>query len=122
MNEELRTKKTFEERVLYSKKLLSKYPDRIPIIIEKNKRDKSNVLLDPNKTKYLMPRHLHMSQLIMLIRKNIQIDSNKAIFIFIDNILVPTNSTIESIYHNHKDPDGFLYVSYSCETTFGFGG
>ena len=69
-----------------------------------------------------MPRHLHMSQLIMLIRKNIQIDSNKAIFIFIDNILVPTNSTIESIYHNHKDPDGFLYVSYSCETTFGFGG
>jgi GABA(A) receptor-associated protein len=120
MNEDLRNNKTLEERILYSEKLLNKYPDRIPVIIEKSKRDKSNILLDSSKCKYLIPRHLHVSQLIFLIRKNIQIDSNKAIFIFVDNILVPNNSDIETIYHNHKDLDGFLYVSYSCESTFGF--
>jgi GABA(A) receptor-associated protein len=121
MNEEIINKKTFEERVLYSQKLLTKYPDRIPVIIEKNKYDKSNVTIDPTKCKYLIPKHLHISQLIILIRKNIKIDSNKAIFIFIDNLLVPTSSSIETIYNEHKDKDGFLYVSYSCESTFGFG-
>jgi len=117
---ELRNNKTFDERVLYSQKLLNKYPDRIPVIIEKNKNDKSGLLIDPTKTKYLIPKHLHISELIFLIRKNIKIDSSKAIFIFVDNILVPNNSDLDLIYLNHKNPDGFLYVSYSCENTFGF--
>jgi len=119
MNDEIRNNKTFEERVLYSKKLLNKYPDRVPIIIEKSKRDKTDTLLDPSKCKYLIPKHLHVSQLLLLIRRNIKIDSNKAIFIFVDNCLVPTSSEIGSIYNAHKDSDGFLYISYACENTFG---
>ncbi len=46
-------------------------------------------------------------------------DPDKAIFIFINNVLAPTASQMSRIYEEHKDEDGFLYVVYSGEETFG---
>lgn len=37
--------------------------------------------------------------------------SNSAVFIF--------SSTMGAIYEEHKDEDGFLYIAYSGENTFG---
>lgn len=111
--------KTFEERELYSQRLLNKYPDRVPVIIENNKLNKSEYIIEKSKSKYLIPKELHVSELIILIRKNIKMDSSKAIFIFVDNVLVPLNSNVGSIYNLYKNPDGFLYVTFSCENTFG---
>ena len=110
-------KKTLEERILYSSTLKNKYPGRIPVIIEKCKHDKSEFVID--RSKYLIPVELDMAQFICLVRKRIKIDSRKAIFIFIDNVLLPMNQTMGEIYNTHKDPDGFLYVTYRLENTFG---
>lgn len=63
----------------------------------------------------------------------------KAIFIFVDEVLPPTAALMSSIYEEHKDEDGyvpshhrglttllkltqihsFLYITYSGENTFG---
>jgi len=109
--------KTLEERILYSSTLKTKYPGRIPVIIEKCKHDKSEFVID--RPKYLIPVELSMSEFISLIRKRIKIDSHKAIFIFIDNLLLPMTQVMGEIYNLHKDPDGFLYVTYRLENTFG---
>merc|ERR1711939_818636 len=37
----------------------------------------------------------------------------------IDEVLPPTAALMSSIYEEHKDEDGFLYISYSGENTFG---
>jgi GABA(A) receptor-associated protein len=108
-------KKSLEERKLYSQSLLNKYPDRVPIVIEPNGKE-TNVLV---KNKYLMPRHLKINELMSIFRTSIKIDSKKAIFIFVNNNLVPMNDLVEDIYSKYKSNDGFLYIKYAYENTFG---
>jgi GABA(A) receptor-associated protein len=36
-----------------------------------------------------------------------------------DNILPPTSATMVTLYRDYKDEDGFLYMSYCGENTFG---
>lgn len=60
-----------------------------------------------------------VGQFVYVIRKRIKLSSEKAIFIFINNVLPPTAALMSKIYAEHKDEDGFLYVQYSGENTFG---
>lgn len=53
-----------------------------------------------------------MGQFIYVIRKRIKLAPEKALFIFIDETLIPTAAIMSSIYEEHKDEDGFLYISY----------
>ena len=43
----------------------------------------------------------------------------EAIFIFSGSSMLSSNTLISAIYEKHKDADGFLYVKYSGENTFG---
>lgn len=101
-----------------SQRIMAKYPDRIPIICEKNK-DTSNDIPEIDKKKYLVPSDLTLGQFIYVIRKRIKLQPEKALFIFIDNKLMPTACLLKEIYERNKDDDGFLYVEYSGENTFG---
>ena len=60
-----------------------------------------------------------ISQFMFIIRKRIKLESNHALFIMVNNALVPSNSTISDNYETHKDEDGFLYIIYTSENTFG---
>jgi hypothetical protein len=42
-----------------------------------------------------------------------------ALFLFIDGQVFSSNVVMSSIYAKHKNKDGFLYVNYAKETTFG---
>ena len=108
---------SLEERLSYSDKLKLKYPDLIPVIIDKRKGDK--ILQDIDKKKYLIPKNLMISDVLFIIRKKITISENQAIFIFVNNLLVPMNTTIGEVYNTHKSEDNFLYFVYTAENTFG---
>ena len=108
-------KKSLPERKLYSQRLLNKYPDRVPLVLESCGNVKDTLV----KNKYLMPRHIKMSELMVIFRTSIKIDSKKAIFIFVDNYLIPMNDLVEQVYSKYKSEDGFLYIKYSYENTFG---
>lgn len=43
-----------------------------------------------------------------MIRKRIKLPAEKAIFIFVDEVLPPTAALMSAIYEEHKDEDGFL--------------
>lgn len=72
-----------------------------------------------DKKKYLVPADLSVGQFVYVIRKRIKLDSEKALFVFVNNILPLTAATMSSVYAEHKDEDGFLYMTYSGENTFG---
>jgi len=111
-------KLTFDDRLAYSNRLNNKYPDYVPVIIKKNENDK--ILQDIDKEKYLIPKNLNVSEIINIIRRRISLESKQAIFVFVGNgVLVPLTQDIHSIYQTHKDPDGFLYIVYTTENTFG---
>ncbi|KDO61476.1 hypothetical protein CISIN_1g033114mg [Citrus sinensis] len=69
--------------------------------------------------RYLVPADLTVGQFVYVIRKRIKLSAEKAIFIFVDNVLPPTGAIMSAIYEEKKDEDGFLYVTYSGENTFG---
>ena len=99
-----------------SKKIRTKYPDRIPIIVEKVH---NSDITEIDKKKYLVPADLTMGQFQYVIRKRIKLDQTQALFIFINNTLPTTSTLISQIYEDKKDEDGFLYITYSSENTFG---
>jgi len=106
----------FEKRVSESSRIRSKYPDRIPVIAER--ADKTDIP-DIDRKKYLVPSDLTMGQFIYVIRKRIKLNPDAAIFVFVNNTLPPAAALMSQIYKDHKDADGFLYVTYSGESTFG---
>lgn len=65
-----------------------------------------------DKKKYLVPADLTVGQYVYVIRKRIKLSPEKAIFIFVDEVLPPTAALMSSIYEEHKDEDGFLYITY----------
>ena len=108
---------TFEKRKSEHERINIKYNDRIPIIVEINAQNKQELNLD--KYKYLVPRDLTLGQFLCVIRKRVNIEPAKALFIFFNNSLSPTSDTMSNIYNNNKDIDGFLYAIISLESTFG---
>ena len=109
---------TFDKRYAESSRIRKKYPDRIPIIIEKDEKCKN--IPDIDKKKYLVTCDLTIGQFLFVIRKRIKLEKEKAIYIFIDNKTIPnTTSLINNIYCIHCNNDGFLYITYSGENTFG---
>lgn len=77
------------------------------------------ICLDFDKCRYLVPSDLTVGQFVYVIRKRIKLSAEKAIFIFVDNVLPPTGELMSSVYEDKKDEDGFLYITYSGENTFG---
>jgi GABA(A) receptor-associated protein len=106
----------FEKRQSEASRIRSKYPNRIPVICEK--ADKSDIS-DIDKKKYLVPSDLTVGQFVYVIRKRIKLSSEKAIFIFCNNSMPPTGAMMSHIYEQNKNEDGFLYITYSGENTFG---
>lgn len=95
--------------------------------------------------RYLVPADLTVGQFVYVVRKRIKLSAEKAIFIFVKNVLPPTGNNnsqnrvlsfvnerlsdislffvpaamLSAIYEENKDEDGFLYMTYSGENTFG---
>ncbi|MBG01394.1 MAG: hypothetical protein CL470_03905 [Acidimicrobiaceae bacterium] len=113
-NFKLRT--TFEKRKEESTGILKKYPGRIPVIVQKHYKSD---LLDVDKCKYLVPKDLTMGQFLFVIRKRINLESSQALFITINGVLSTASKTIGDMYTEQSDDDGFLYIVYTNENTFG---
>ena len=96
----------------------TKYPDRICVIVEKS--NNSIDIPDIDRNKFLIPKNLTIGDLMYVIRKRINLSPEKSIFLFINNLVMPTiSSTINELYQAHKNKDGFLYVFFAGENTFG---
>ena len=108
---------TFQEREKESNRIREKYPERIPVIVEKSYKCK---YLSDLEKKYLVPNDITVGQLCYIVRRRLTLSAEKALFLFIDNKLLPASSElIGKLYETEKNKDGFLYVTYCSENTFG---
>ena len=113
---DFKTEYTFDERVQESFRVVTKYPDRVPIICDRSVKS----LPEIDKKKYLVPVELTVGQFSYVIRRRLFIKPEEALFIFIDNKTIPSiNANIGSVYNEYKDKDGFLYLTYAKENVFG---
>lgn len=107
---------SLDKRKQESERIRTKYPDRVPVICEKDPRSD---ITDIDKKKYLVPADLTVSQFTFVIRKRIKLPPESAMFLFVKNHLPQKSALMSSVYEEEKDEDGFLYITYSGENTFG---
>merc|ERR1712209_86 len=89
----------FEKRRAEGEKIRRKYPDRVPVIVEKSPKARIG---DLDKKKYLVPS-----------------DLTDGLFFFVNNVIPPTSATMGSLYQEHHEEDFFLYIAYSDESVYG---
>lgn len=108
----------FEDRIEESTRILSKFPGRIPVIVEPARFDSKTIpMID--KTKFLVPGDLTLGQFVFIIRRRLTLPAEIALFMFVGGSLPTTNTLMRELYSTHKDRDGFMYATYSGENTFG---
>ena len=111
---------SLEERLREAERIRTKYPDRVPIIVEKANTKNAKDLPDIDKQKFLVPSDLSIGQFIYIIRKRIKLNHEQAIFLFVgDNMMPPATALMATLYEEYKSKDGFLYAVYASESTFG---
>ncbi len=110
-----------EERKIKSKKLKELYPNRIPVIVEMSSSSAnfSKFMEQKHKVKYLVPNEICMGQFVKILRDKMKINESTALFFFINNKLFPMTTSLSTLYHEHEDEDGFLYIEFCEENTFG---
>jgi GABA(A) receptor-associated protein len=126
MRSKFKDEHPFEKRKAEAERIRQKYNDRIPVRLPASltslyEADSAQVICEKveksdiatiDKKKYLVPADLTVGQFVYVIRKRIKLSPEKAIFIFVDEVLPPTAALMSSIYEEHKDEDGFLYITY----------
>ncbi|KAJ0980533.1 hypothetical protein J5N97_008788 [Dioscorea zingiberensis] len=111
---------SFEERLAESRDIVAKYPDRVPVCVAVIAERFSRCdLPQMEKKKYLVPRDMSVGQFIHILSGRLHLAPGKALFVFVKNSLPQTASLMDAVYESYKDEDGFLYMCYSSEKTFG---
>jgi hypothetical protein len=115
--------KTFYVKKAEADRILSKHPDRVPIIVTKNKLCKD--IQDVDKIKYLVPLDLTVYKFSYVLRSRLNLPSHQAFIIYQVDPYTNTKrfltgaSIMAEVYDTYKAPDGFLYLEYDSENTFG---
>lgn len=110
---------SFDRRKEEASSIRYKYPGRTPIICEKYDTCDTDIpALD--KRKYLVPGDMTLAQFCFVIRKRMKLRPEKSIFMFLlDRSMPPMQQSISAIYSEKASDDGFLYMLYTGENTFG---
>ena len=116
------TKRSFEKKYSFDlrqkegQRLLERYPDRCPVIVE---NAEGSTLPELDKHKFLLPYETTVAQFMTILRQRMIISPETALFMFINNFLPRAGETIGNLYVKHKSEDNFLYLKISGENTFG---
>lgn len=110
------------QRESESTRILAKYPGIIPVIVESRNKD-----LILKKNKFLVPSDVSASHLTYAVRKQLNLEPQKAIFLFYDDIMISGTQMMSELYNNYKEKnligrkhnDNFFYINVTIENTFG---
>jgi len=69
-----------EHRREESNRILTKFPERVPVILERS--DKSMDIANLDKSKFLVPSDLTMGQFLYVVRRRLSLPKEQAIFLF----------------------------------------
>ncbi len=113
-DQKFRNSQSISQKREIVRNLYSKYPEKIPVIIEAHRH------ISIDKIKYLVPFDLLVHQFFYVIRKRLNVDPSVSLFMFTEsNTLLKGSDTIGSIYTQHKNEDGFLYFKIVKEKSYG---
>lgn len=109
---------TVQHRRSEACRVIQKYPDRVPVVCERNLQSTLNC---PNidKKKYLVPKDFTLGQFMRVVRNRLRLAPEKGLFLFIGNRMPSMSSQMIQVYNSYVNEDGFLYITYDLENVFG---
>ena len=111
-------RKSLAERSRMADDIRRQQPDKIPVIIERYDNERGLPLLD--KSKYLVPSHVTIAELMIIVRQRLHLHPEQTFFLLVnEKSLLSNNLTISQIYNQEKEDDGFLYIVYASQPAFG---
>ncbi|VDD87631.1 unnamed protein product [Enterobius vermicularis] len=111
-------RRSFAGRVKDATEIRAKFPNKIPVIIERFEGDKYLPMLD--RCKFLVPDHITVAELMQIVRRKLQLHPEQAFFLLVNEKSMVSNSmTLLQLYQMEADQDGFLYVVYTSMPAFG---
>ena len=73
-----------------------------------------------DKVKYLVPKELSVAQLATIVRNRLSLNQSDSFFLFTSGgTLVTLSMSVENLHMINMDQDGFLYIEYASQETFG---
>ena len=108
---------SLEKRKSECARVRERHPTKLPILVFRDKNSKNIDIIEKNK--YLVPYDITFGQFSYIVRKKINLKPEMAMFMFVGKLIPSTSQIICEIYDSHKEEDGFLYITYSGENTFG---
>ena len=110
-----RERLTFEDRLAERQRANARRPEHVATIIERGSPHAPSL----DREKFLLPRELNGSQLIYIIRRRLSMNPSEALFLVCGRQMVTAADTVRGLYAKHCQEDGFLYITYTLENTFG---
>lgn len=110
-----KNKFTHDEREKEYLRMKTKFPERYCVILEPANKSTPDI----DKHKYLVPKDMTMNMFHQIIRKRIKLPQEMSIIFFINNSIPAMTTLVSEVYKEHKYKDGFLYIQYAQENTFG---
>lgn len=137
-NKSFKERNNHSERVAAVQGIRDKFPNKIPVIVERfkkvSKSQTSEIIPIPihcqekslpciDKVKYLVPRELTVAQLSTIVRNRLSLCQTDSFFLFTSSgTMLSMSRTVAELYEVSQDQDGFLYVEYASQETFGGSG
>lgn len=108
-----------EKRKAISRKIITSYPGFVPVIVG---RGETKVTPSIKKNKFLAPSNITLGKFLGIIRLHVETTHphDPISFFVSSSSSIPVNSMfMQQVHEKYKSEDGFLYVSYVSENTFG---
>ena len=134
---------SFTERVAAVENIREKFPSKVPVIVERFRKVQSSPFQNAfitcptlcltehrtfqerslpciDKVKYLVPQELTMGQLSTIVRNRLSLSPASSLFLFAPGgAMVTMTATVAELHRESLDKDGFLYIKYASQETFG---
>ena len=118
-NNHFKVKYDYETRKSLYNSLMLKNSNYVPVVVNLQGDIVSKYKIMSPELRVLIQANYTLGQFINILRKRINICSSEGLYVFIDNVLLPTSSIMSKIYSERKNRDGFLYVDLAMLETFG---
>ena len=95
--------------------LKKKYPNKVPIIVNKAKDCNLNNL---EKNKFLVFESMTLGEFQLIIRGYLKLKPSESLILFVNKLLIP-NSTVLKKIQDEQFKDDIIIIEYCSENTFG---
>jgi len=119
LNENHFKKYSLETRQNLCKSLLERNTNKVPCVVSFERKDAIKYKLPSIEMRILVDADFSVGQLHIVLRRKIGLDSVDAMYLFVNNVLLPCSSVMRDVYAKHKSKCGFIFIDLRFLETYG---